>query len=128
MARTKTRNAQTPWGYSDSAEIDAEGIVFYSTPSHGGYKLSPERMRQLRAKFPEYKLFAGEPWFEEDCDAALVVLAFPEFYDRPHVFSAIQFARRFMRNGWEYADVIRHIDQDPTLGEIEREATQACPA
>lgn len=122
MARTRTTNRQTPWGLSDRAEILADGITWYSTPSHGGYHLSPERMRQLRAKFPEYKLFAGAPWFEEDCDCVLVHLAFPELYDRQNIGLSIQAARHFLKTfGMTWAEIVRHIDQDPELSAIERE-------
>lgn len=34
---------QTPWGPAQTADVIAPGIVFYTTASHGGYHLSPER-------------------------------------------------------------------------------------
>src|SRR3990167_6057716 len=40
--KTMTRK-DTPWGIADHRERIADGIDFYSTPSHGGYFLSPER-------------------------------------------------------------------------------------
>lgn len=63
---------RTPWGTSDSHETIAPGIVFYSTPSHGGYHVSPALNRTM----PESLRIDGG-WYEEDCDWARVPLAFP---------------------------------------------------
>lgn len=84
---------KTPWGKADSAEKIAEGITFYSTPSHGGVKLSPERLASMPAMLREIKPFAGPGWYEEDCDYSLVVLAFPECFEPAAVKRAVEFAR-----------------------------------
>lgn len=74
-------NYSTPWGLSDSQTIVAPGIVFYSTPSHGGYGLSPERNAEVLAKFPGFVPFCGHAgWYEEDCDWAAVALTFPDLF------------------------------------------------
>ena len=65
----------TPWGNADGAEHIARGIMFYSTPSHGGYHLSPARNLQV----PDALRLPGG-WYEEDCDWARVVLAFPQYF------------------------------------------------
>lgn len=64
----------TPWGPSHRQEKIAPGITRYSTGSHGGYHLSPERL----AAMPEYMRpsFAGLGWYEEDCDWCIPVLCF----------------------------------------------------
>lgn len=73
--------ANTPWGPSQSEYIAADGITFYSTASHGGYHLSPERCDEFYKQFPTFQTFAGQrQWFEEDCDACAVVLAFPTLF------------------------------------------------
>lgn len=41
------RPAHTPWGVADYAREYAEGIVFYGTPSHGGFKLSAQRLARM---------------------------------------------------------------------------------
>lgn len=75
------RRVSTPWGMADFETYFAPGIVFYSTPSHGGFRLSPERQAQLETKFPGFKPFAGQRgWYEEDCDWAAVALTFPEAF------------------------------------------------
>ncbi len=66
---------RTPWGESDGAERVARGITFYSTPSHGGYYLAPT----VNERMPEALRLEGG-WYEEDCDWARVVLAFPEYF------------------------------------------------
>ena len=67
----------SPWGAIQSREQVADGIESISTASHGGYWLSRERRASFVARFPDFTPFAGLPWFEEDCDWAAVVLAFP---------------------------------------------------
>ncbi len=72
--------AMSPWGTPDAVTDEAPGMWWYQTPSHGGYWLSPER----RASMPEAlkcETFAGGPWYEEDCDWAIVVCAFPDDFE-----------------------------------------------
>ena len=79
--RPELRGANTPWGRADQATEFAPGILFYSTPSHGGFHLNPARMAALNRRYPGFQTFAGGPWFEEDCDACIVVVTFPEHFD-----------------------------------------------
>jgi hypothetical protein len=72
----------TPWGRAQTANYVADGITFYSTASHGGFKLSPERVALVA---PEYRAYArrwsGSPaWYEEDVAALAVVATFPELF------------------------------------------------
>lgn len=74
------RPVHTPWGVADYAREYAEDIVFYGTPSHGGFKLSAERLAQMH---PALRERGG--WFEEDCAWAKVAFAFRErFNDEQH--------------------------------------------
>lgn len=90
----------TPWGLWQEMKEKAEGIVYVTTASHGGYWVSPERYKQM----PEYlrtKSFAGEGWYEEDCDWCLVVLSFPDLFPTPYErYQAIVTLR-----GWHKARV-----------------------
>jgi len=88
----------TPWGPSQTSRELAPGICFYSTVSHGGYYLSPDRFAIFRHCFPNYKLWAGDPWFEEDCDAALVTITFAKEYSDQSVFFAEQSIRACVEN------------------------------
>lgn len=71
------REMVTPWGIYSEKNIVAPGIIWYETPSHGGYWLSPERQVQMEK-------IAGttQEWFEEDCEAAKVEAVFKEFFDQ----------------------------------------------
>jgi len=78
----------SPWGTIDQCRVVAEGIVFVSTPSHGGFWLSPERLteileisHELRKRFGEYP----GCWYEEDCESSKVVFAFPDLFPPEHV-------------------------------------------
>jgi hypothetical protein len=81
----------SPWGHVQDITNHADGIDFVGTASHGGFHLSRERSKEFRKKFPNAKLFlGGSTWFEEDCDWALVVEAFPEEFKEEVVKQAIE--------------------------------------
>lgn len=89
---------QTPWGLADSCKAVAPGIAFFSTPSHGGYRLSPERNAAVLAKLPGFQTFCGVPgWYEEDCDWAAVALTFPEYFPAEAVKVAAAMANYLQR-------------------------------
>lgn len=69
------RSIQTPWGPSQDSYYVSEGIDFYSTASHGGYLLSPERNAEVR---PEWR--TKDRWYEEDCEWARVCMTFPDAF------------------------------------------------
>lgn len=72
-----TYPTNTPWGKPDTIFVVAPGIVEYSTPSHGGYWLSHERISSMPEGARKFVPFAGRGWFEEDCDWSIVVASFP---------------------------------------------------
>ena len=78
---------ETPWGRPDHSRPIAPGIVHYGTPSHGGIWLAKDRFDAVKRRFPSLQLWAGDQWFEEDCDWAIVALVFPEFF-RPQDIDA----------------------------------------
>lgn len=78
----------TPWGYVQQATVIADGITLVSTASHGGFWLSRKRERSMPEPYRSKRRFAGGDWFEEDCDAVLVVLAFPEYFQPSQVEQA----------------------------------------
>lgn len=65
----------TPWGKPTNIIPIAEGITSYTTASHGGIHLSPERQEQM----PEVLRLNGR-WYEEDCNWCLVAVAFPTLF------------------------------------------------
>jgi hypothetical protein len=79
MQSTASRGVYTTWGQSQHSHEYADGIVLHSTAGHGGFVLSAARHRELQAKF-KFDTFAGGCNYEEDCDAAVVIVAFPQFF------------------------------------------------
>lgn len=63
---------KSPWGAVQQAYQESPGIVGVHTAGHGGYKLSPERNAQVPAA-----LRRRSGWYEEDCEAAIVTMTFP---------------------------------------------------
>lgn len=86
----------TPWGPAQNAREFAPGIVFYSTASHGGFKLSPDRLAAMPALFRE-----PEGWYEEDCEAAKVMVSFPEFFPAQMAPTASDTLRHYYPNLYE---------------------------
>lgn len=72
----------TPWGRAETVEEIAPGITYVSTPSHGGFLLSPERNAEIPAdvKASTWRALGEGGWYEEDCDAAIVVAQWPEYF------------------------------------------------
>ena len=72
-------------------------MMFYSTPGHGGFHVS----ELLLATMPEAlrgPTFSGPGWYEEDCDAVLVMVAFPERFTPEEVANA----DASLKNGYLY--------------------------
>jgi len=72
--------AYTIWGQSDSQVKLAEGIISYSTPSHGGIHLSPERIAQLPPGLDNFNHDLA--WWEEDCDWTVPYILFKDDIER----------------------------------------------
>lgn len=70
----------TAWGPPQQAKVIAPGIIQYSTASHGGIWLDKDRRVQMPFGLKHASTWAGGNWYEEDNDAALVVLSFPELF------------------------------------------------
>lgn len=80
---------RTPWGMSQTRTNYADGITFFQTAGHGGFRLSDARLIELTAKLGPVKTFSHFPqWFEEDCDWAHVAVAFPELFSAAAVAEA----------------------------------------
>lgn len=85
-----TTKTETPWGTADYHRQIAEGIDWYSTPSHGGFILSNERLEAMPDRFKNFKPWAGPVAFEEDCDWVVAVLSFPDCFEPQMVRDAQQ--------------------------------------
>ena len=82
----------TPWGPADSHTAKAPGIDWFTTPSHGGFRLSPARIIEMPERLRSIVPFAGPGWYEEDRDATIVVLAFPQHFGADDRFIACRAA------------------------------------
>lgn len=74
----------TPWGKSDSKTNYLRGVSFVGTPGHGGFAVTSKAAHQYltaqaRAK-AEFR--NGYFFFEEDCDAFIVMLEIPQTRDQ----------------------------------------------
>lgn len=86
---------ETPWGFPDTVKQIAPGIVFYSTPSHGGYWLSDARVASMPRPLREFRPFAGPNFYEEDADWSIVALAFPQFFSDDALPAALETIKRY---------------------------------
>lgn len=58
---------KTPWGTAQTKTQVTRGVIFVTTASHGGYKLTPKRNQEIPSPFR-----TTDGWYEEHCEAALV--------------------------------------------------------
>ena len=91
-------NVSTPWGPAQTHQHFAEGIDFYSTASHGGFKLSEERLAKIPAEWARYAArWAGSPgWFEEDCAWAAVAITFSEAFPQRDWELAVKIGSQYL--------------------------------
>lgn len=72
----------SPWGHVQTITLVVDGITQVHTAEHGGLWVSRSRLDQMPAALRSCNTYsgAGGPWFEEDCEFALVVAAFPDAF------------------------------------------------
>jgi hypothetical protein len=71
------KGSPTKWGAVDMITTLAPGMIFASTPSHGGIWLSQEREQQIPEEIRAIaRAFSPEQWYEEDCDVVIPALWF----------------------------------------------------
>ena len=97
LARKETRMpVSTPWGMSQGATIYADGVVFHSTASHGGFKLDRARNAGLP---PALRIRGG--WYEEDGDWARVAIGYPDLFTDREKELADRALRDWAPDAWE---------------------------
>lgn len=89
------KGVNTPWGIADWCVNYAVGIDSFCTPGHGGFRLSAVRRMQMPAGLREFVGYGGPGWYEEDCDWAVVALAFPSLFEPMAVWGAIRTVKGF---------------------------------
>ncbi len=86
----------TPWGMAQSSEVYADGVVFHSTASHGGFKLD----RARNAAMPAMLRVVGG-WYEEDCEWAKVAVGLPALFTDHERRHADRTLRDYYPEAWE---------------------------
>lgn len=82
--RSYPKPTSSPWGTVQGGKELLPGIWTIYTASHGGLWLSDERLDEMPEGMQETPYSLG-PWFEEDCDWALVAAIYPDaFTDQQH--------------------------------------------
>lgn len=120
MSRTtiKPMISSTPWGLPHVVTELAPGIVRVRTASHGGILLDEDRMAALPKAIAEITTWWGGNAFEEDCDEALVTLAFPDAFDELDCAYAIA----SVRNDYPWFGLDAFLKDDPVGQEVRRKA------
>ena len=76
LPRTSIRSGHsTPWGMADDSRRYGGGVVFHSSPSHGGFELSAEANAKVHPAWRN-----ADRFYEEDIDWAKVAHAFPDLF------------------------------------------------
>lgn len=87
----------TPWGAPQDQKIIAEGIIRVDTASHGGYFLNEQARAAMPTMLAIAPTFAGPGWYEEDCDWAMVALAFPQYFNGYQLLAAVETAHTMFK-------------------------------
>lgn len=82
----------TPWGKADRVQELGRGILFVTTPSHGGYFVPPELngFIPLAHRLATWRGQGMDGWYEEDCDWCIVARTFRGLFCREAIDSAEQ--------------------------------------
>lgn len=86
----------SPWGRIQDIKSFGIGIDFVGTASHGGFKLDSKRNAQVPEPFRN-----KNGWYEEDCEAAFVIMSFPELFSDEQVKSAHRSAKNWYPERYE---------------------------
>lgn len=77
----RSDSMQSPWGKIDYVEkTGVSGVSFVGTASHGGYRVTVNRARDMRTCLLDLAVDYGARyyWFEEDCAYVAVLLTWPQ--------------------------------------------------
>jgi hypothetical protein len=102
---------RTPWGYSDYEEECGNGIKFYGTPSHGGYKI-PKKLNNL---IPNYMRIENG-WYEEDCDWSIPIIVIGKYFNQEEFVKSYANALDTFKN-WHWQSYEKFFDIELQEGE-----------
>lgn len=80
----------TPWGAIHHSRMIQPGVWSFSTAGHGGMYVAPSLREHMPEQFRAFAPWAGEGWYEEDCDWAIVCLSFPNAFDGRSLHNALE--------------------------------------
>jgi len=101
------KKIQTPWGKTNHVYDHGDGVIFTETARHGGFRIERKHYLEACARenvpvFPKAGGQAGNfVWFEEDCDWAFAVIAFPHVFDEETRKGADATLRNWYPEQWE---------------------------
>ena len=80
---------RTPWGTSQWSRRVADGVHVHETAGHGGIevrrdvaqRLLPRAVRLVATGSAFHRNPGGSLWFEEDCEAVVVLLSMPQAFE-----------------------------------------------
>lgn len=84
----------TPWGPAEDCWDYGPGITDYSTAGHGGFHVTGNALERIPGELRASE-FSPYGWFEEDVDAQIVVVCFPELFSEKSVWSAVKTLKQF---------------------------------
>lgn len=80
----------TPWGKADFQTKLIDGIISYSTPSHGGIHVREDLNLNVHSAWRH-----DGGWYEEDCDWAIVAYHFPAAFTKDQMAFAINILKNW---------------------------------
>lgn len=87
---TGRSHLDTPWGRATTRRRIASGIYSLTTAGHGGLHVARPLLAEMPEPLRRHEPWAGEGWYEEDCDWAIVVLAWPQHFPVVAVRDAVR--------------------------------------
>lgn len=92
---SKFKGSHSPWGPIQYGEELAPGLVLVGTSSHGGIRMSPERLEEFEKALPSWQsAYSPRGWLEEDCDANLAYVVWPQHFKAEHVAFSREYVMR----------------------------------
>jgi len=107
------KSMETPWGESDSEHVHYRGtrgeVVFYTTPSHGGFRVTGEFAKEIPEAF-KLQSFCGQGvdgWYEEDCDCVIPIYFLSRYgwFDNKQVQMAEKMCKAQYPEAWAYHEL-----------------------
>lgn len=96
--KTECVTTSTPWGKADMVTRFAKGINFYSTPGHGGFHLSAKlnKLVPIELRQASWGGLGLKGWYEEDCDAYIVITVFSQHFTPEEVDNAREALAKYL--------------------------------